>query len=74
MQSVLTSFFARRRHGPVWTLDTLEQLAGLLIRMTRTKLAFQVRYQQARRRDGRLNVGTPVDELCDRQGYVPGPG
>lgn len=71
MQSVLTSFFARAGTGQ-FELETPEQLAGLLIRMTRTKLAFQVRYQRARRRDGRLNVGTPVDELAIA-GAVPGP-
>ncbi len=71
MQSVLTSFFTRAGTGQ-FELETPEQLAGLLIRMTRTKLAFQVRYQRAQRRDGRMNVGTPVDELAIA-GAVPGP-
>ena len=71
MQSVLTSFFARAGTGQ-FELESPEQLAGLLVRMTRTKLAFQVRYQRARRRDGRMNVGTPVDELAIA-GAVPEP-
>jgi RNA polymerase sigma-70 factor (ECF subfamily) len=71
MQSVLASFFTRAGTGQ-FELDTPEQLAGLLVRMTRTKLAFHVRYQRARRRDGRLNLGIPVDELAIA-GAVPGP-
>ncbi len=71
MQSVLTSFFARAGTGQ-FELETPEQLTKLLVRMTRTKLAFQVRFQHARRRDGRMNVGIPVDELSIA-GAVPGP-
>ena len=52
-QSVLTSFFARASTGQ-FDLETPEQLVRLLIQMTRNKLAFQVRRQRARRRDGRL--------------------
>lgn len=61
-QSVLTSFFARASSGQ-FALETPEQLVGLLIVMTRNKLAFQVRRQRARRRDSRLVAGTPVEEL-----------
>jgi DNA-directed RNA polymerase specialized sigma24 family protein len=61
-QSVLTSFFARASSGQ-FELETPEQLVGLLIGMTRNKLAFQVRRQRARRRDNRLVAVTPVEEL-----------
>lgn len=70
-QSVLTSFFVRAGSGQ-FELETPEQLARLLIRMTRNKLAFQVRCQRAQRRDSRLNVGTPVDEMAIASA-VPGP-
>lgn len=61
-QSVLTSFFARASSGQ-FDLETPQQLVGLLIGMTRNKLAFQVRRQRARRRDNRLVAGTPVEDL-----------
>lgn len=61
-QSVLTSFFVRASSGQ-FDLETPEQLVGLLIGMTRNKLAFQVRRQRARRRDNRLTATTPVEEL-----------
>ncbi len=62
-QSVLTSFFARAGSGQ-FEIETPDQLIRLLIGMARNKLAFQVRWQHARRRDSRrLNTETRVDEL-----------
>jgi RNA polymerase sigma-70 factor (ECF subfamily) len=61
-QSVLTSFFARASSGQ-FDLETPEQLVGLLIGMTRNKVAFQVRRQRASRRDGRKTDARPVDEI-----------
>jgi len=61
-QSVLTSFFTRMSTGH-FDLETPEQLIGLLIKMTRNKLALQVRRQHARRRDTRLTAGPRVDEI-----------
>jgi len=61
-QSVLTSFFARARAGG-FELESPEQLVKLLIRMTRNKLALQVRRQRAGRRDSRLTLATRVDEI-----------
>ena len=70
-QSVLTSFFARASSGQ-FDLETPEQLVGLLIQMTRNKLAFQVRRQRARRRDSRMTDARPVDEI-DVASPSPGP-
>ncbi|WP_237722892.1 RNA polymerase sigma factor [Singulisphaera acidiphila] len=70
-QSVLTSFFARASSGQ-FALETPEQLVGLLIGMTRNKLAFQVRRQRARRRDNRLVAKTPVEDLSV-ESTSPGP-
>ena len=61
-QSVLTSFFARASTGH-FEIETPEQLAGLLLQMTRNKVAFQVRRQRASRRDTRSNDSRPVDEI-----------
>jgi hypothetical protein len=61
-QSVLASFFARASSGD-FEIESADQLVGLLIGMTRNKLAFQVRRQHAQRRDSRLNEATRVDEL-----------
>jgi RNA polymerase sigma factor (sigma-70 family) len=61
-QSVLKSFFARASSGH-FDLETPEQLVKLLMRMTRNKLAFQVRSQHARRRDSRRVFGTRVEEM-----------
>lgn len=71
-QSVLTSFFARASSGQ-FELETPQQLVGLLIGMTRNKLAFQVRRQRARRRDNRLVAATPVEDLRV-ESPSPGPG
>ena len=70
-QSVLTSFFARASSGQ-FEIETPEQLVSLLIGMTRNKLAFQVRRQRARRRDGRLVEATRVEELMVAS-TTPGP-
>ena len=70
-QSVLTSFFARAGAGQ-FDLETPEQLARLLIQMTRNKVAFQVRRLRADRRDSRLTDARPVDEI-DLPGDSPSP-
>lgn len=70
-QSVLTSFFVRAGSGH-FELDSPDQLARLLIAMTRNKLAHQVRKQRACRRDNRLNAPTRVDEL-QVVSHEPGP-
>jgi RNA polymerase sigma-70 factor (ECF subfamily) len=70
-QSVLTSFFARASTGH-FDLETPEQLVNLLLRMTRNKLALQVRRQRARRRDNRLLAAARVDDL-NVASSVPGP-
>jgi ECF sigma factor len=70
-QSVLTSFFARARSGH-FELETPEQLVKLLVRMTRIKLAFQVRTQRACRRDSRLTLAVPVEEIAVAS-RTPGP-
>jgi DNA-directed RNA polymerase specialized sigma24 family protein len=70
-QSVLTCFFSRASSGN-FDLDTPEQLAGLLLKMTRNKVAFQVRRQRALRRDNRLTDARPVDEM-EVASRTPGP-
>jgi RNA polymerase sigma-70 factor (ECF subfamily) len=71
-QSVLISFFARASTGH-FELETPQQLVGLLIQMTRNKIALQVRRQRARRRDNRRLVNrVRVDEL-DVESSTPGP-
>jgi DNA-directed RNA polymerase specialized sigma24 family protein len=70
-QSVLTSFFLRASTGH-FDLETPEQLVKLLLRMTRNKLALQVRRQRARRRDHRMLAAARVDELNVPSSY-PGP-
>jgi len=70
-QSVLSSFFIRASTGH-FDLETPEQLVNLLMRMTRNKLALQVRHQRARRRDSRLLAGVRVDEL-NVESSSPGP-
>jgi ECF sigma factor len=61
-QSVLTSFFARASTGQ-FKVESPEQLVRLLIGITRNKVAFQVRWAHAQRRDSRLNLETRVDDL-----------
>ena len=70
-QSVLTSFFARASTGH-FDLETPDQLVKLLIKMTRNKVAFQVRRQRALRRDSRMTDARPVDEI-DVASPSPGP-
>jgi RNA polymerase sigma factor (sigma-70 family) len=70
-QSVLTSFFARASSGQ-FDLETPEQLVRLLIKMTRNKVAFQVRRQRALRRDSRMTDARPVEEI-DVASSSPGP-
>jgi RNA polymerase sigma-70 factor (ECF subfamily) len=69
-QSVLSSFFTRAMSGQ-FDLDTPEQLTGLLIRMTRNKVAHQVRRQRALRRDNRKTSPARVDDL---EVVSPSPG
>src|SRR5690606_32239369 len=52
VQSVLASFFHRNAAGQ-YDLDNPEQLTGLLIKMTRNKLASAARKQYRKRRDSR---------------------
>src|SRR5262245_24281896 len=52
VQSVLASFFLRTGAGE-YDLDSPEQLAGLLVKMTRNKLASAARKQYRLRRDTR---------------------
>src|SRR3954467_961665 len=61
-QSVLTSFFSRAGSGQ-FDLQTPDQLVGLLIQMTRNKVAYQVRRQRAHRRDDRLRAPMRVDDM-----------
>ncbi|WZO99356.1 ECF-type sigma factor [Isosphaeraceae bacterium EP7] len=61
-QSVLASFFTRASSGG-FDLETPEQLVGLLIQMTRNKVAFQVRRHRTLRRDSRKTDARPVDEI-----------
>ncbi len=61
-QSVLASFFVRAYLGE-YDLERPDHLAKLLAGMVGNKVAFQVRKHHARRRDCRLQVGTPVEEL-----------
>jgi RNA polymerase sigma factor (sigma-70 family) len=51
-QSVLGSFFVRAASGQ-YSLETPEQVLGLLTAMARNKLASQVRKQRSQRRDNR---------------------
>jgi RNA polymerase sigma-70 factor (ECF subfamily) len=69
-QSVLASFFVRVASGQ-YDLESPEQLVRLLIGMTRNKVAFQARRQQAQRRDQRRNVADPGD--LDPAGREPSP-
>ena len=57
-QSVLASFFVRMNLGQ-HSLSTPEQLIGLLATMARSKLAAEVRREQAQRRDRRRTVRSP---------------
>jgi RNA polymerase sigma factor (sigma-70 family) len=61
-QSVLASFFLRCAAGQ-YDLDDPGRLVGLLVAMTRRKLAFQSRKQLAQRRDARRVVGVSADDM-----------
>jgi RNA polymerase sigma-70 factor (ECF subfamily) len=70
-QSVLASFFVRVAAGQ-YDLQRPEQLVGLLVTITRNKVAYQARRQQAQRRDQRREV--PVDPQGDEPaGAEPSP-
>jgi RNA polymerase sigma-70 factor (ECF subfamily) len=71
-QSVLNSFFAHAWTGH-FAVETPEELARLLIGMTRKKVAFQRRRQYARKRDCRLTDATGVNEM-DIVARSPNPG
>jgi RNA polymerase sigma-70 factor (ECF subfamily) len=70
-QSVLASFFVRAAMGQ-YELETSEQLLGLLVRMTRNKVANQANAQQAGRRDHRRDVAA-VDGRLDVAAREPSP-
>src|SRR4051794_37199199 len=55
-QSVLASFFVRAAAGQ-YDLDEPGQLAGLLVKMARNKLASHARHQNRQRRDQRRVAG-----------------
>jgi RNA polymerase sigma-70 factor (ECF subfamily) len=59
-QSVLASFFVRAAAGQ-YDLDEPGQLAGLLVRMARNKLASVARHQHRQRRDHRRTAGAAAD-------------
>jgi RNA polymerase sigma factor (sigma-70 family) len=63
-QSVMASFFVRANLGQ-YTLDSPEQLIKLLATMARSKLAAQVRHEQAQRRDRRR-----TDRVADDGQFV----
>jgi RNA polymerase sigma-70 factor (ECF subfamily) len=70
-QSVLGSFLLAAFSGQ-FDLDEPRQLVGLLIAMTRHKIANQVRLQRAQRRDHRRNE--PIGEKAmERPGREPTP-
>jgi RNA polymerase sigma-70 factor (ECF subfamily) len=68
-QSVLASFFVRVAVGQ-YDLDNPGQLLGLLVAMTRNKLAGHVRRQHRQRRDCRRAV-TGTELLADQPGGLP---
>jgi RNA polymerase sigma-70 factor (ECF subfamily) len=60
-QSVMASFFVRVNLGQ-YTLDSPEQLIKLLATMARSKLAAQMRHEQAQRRDRRRTSHAADDQ------------
>jgi RNA polymerase sigma factor (sigma-70 family) len=60
-QSVMASFFVRMNLGQ-YTLDSPEQLVKLLATMARSKLAAQMRREQAQRRDRRRTAPVADDQ------------
>lgn len=69
-QSVLASFFMRAAMGQ-YTFESPGQLVNLLAAMARSKLAAQVRHQQAQRRDRRRTTG--VEDDGQLAGDTPSP-
>ena len=69
-QSVLASFFARTALGQ-YDLETPERLVGLLVVMTRNKVAAAARWQQSQRRDARR--AAPAEELAEVADPGPSP-
>jgi RNA polymerase sigma-70 factor (ECF subfamily) len=69
-QSVLASFFARTALGQ-YDLETPERLIGLLVAMTRNKVAAAARWQQSQRRDARRVA--PAEELAEVADPGPSP-
>lgn len=67
-QSVMASFFVRAASGQ-YTLETPDHLIKLLSTIARSKLAFQMRKQQAQRRDHRR-----VTPLGSDAGQLAAPG
>ena len=61
-QSVLGSFFVRVAAGE-YDLERPEQLVGLLVAITRNKLAFQVRKSHRQRRDVNRLAAVEVEEM-----------
>lgn len=70
-QSVLASFFVRTALGQ-YELSTPEQLIGLLTTIARNKVANQVQYLRAKRRDIRRNT-TLIDEEAKIEARSPQP-
>jgi RNA polymerase sigma-70 factor (ECF subfamily) len=69
-QSVLASFFARTALGQ-YDLQTPERLVGLLVVMTRNKVAAAARRQQSQRRDARR--AATAEEMADVADPGPSP-
>lgn len=71
-QSVWASFFLRAANG-VFELDRPEQLAGLLVQMTRNKVAAAARHQYRQRRDIRRDNPGAAQALSALPGFDPTP-
>lgn len=70
-QSVLASFFVRLNLGQ-YTFESPQQLINLLATMARSKLAAQVRYQQAQCRDRRITSSAAgTEDQIASQGATP---
>jgi RNA polymerase sigma-70 factor (ECF subfamily) len=69
-QSVLASFFVRVAVGQ-FDLEEPGQLLGLLVAMTRNKLAGHVRQQHRQRRDSRRRADHGEERLAECPGELP---
>jgi RNA polymerase sigma-70 factor (ECF subfamily) len=69
-QSVLASFFVRVAVGQ-FDLEEPGQLLGLLVAMTRNKLAGHVRQEHRQRRDSRRRAGRGEERLAECSGGPP---